>query len=43
MIQVETESGEVIWIGNGVLDQCEQTYEYPNRIITEEMLLKTCM
>ena len=33
MKQVETESGEVIWIGNGVLDQCEQTYEYPNRIM----------
>ena len=43
MKQVETESGEVIWVGNGIWDQCKQTYEYPNRVITEEMLLKTCM
>lgn len=42
MKQVKTESGEVIWVGNGVLDQCKRVYEYPNRI-TEEMLLKTCM
>ena len=49
MKQVETESGEVIWVGNGILDQCKPLYSYSIEDlrlaseIAEEMILKTCM
>lgn len=45
MKQVETESGEVIWVGNGILDQCKPLYSYSIEDlrlaseIAEEMLL----